>query len=201
MTKVIVDYIRKGKSKVFLKVDKNENIQYVLIGFVPGEKRVELELRGKGAEAEILGIIVQKKGETNIKTLQNHKAADTKSNLLIKSVVFNKARLNYQGLIKVAKKAQNTNAYQENKNLLMGDNAHVDTKPDLEILANEVRCTHGSTVGRLDQENLFYLMSRGLSRKNAEKIMIEGFLIQAIEKILDDKTKDKLIKTIRTKLN
>ena len=78
----------------------------------------------------------------------------------------------------------------------MGKKAFVDSQPDLEILANEVRCTHGSTVGRLDEQSIFYLMSRGLSRKKAEKVMIDGFVNQVVEKI-----KARLSKLIRTKIN
>jgi Fe-S cluster assembly protein SufD len=200
MSKIIVDYIKKTKTKTSLKLGKNEKLQYVLLGFEPGEKKVELKLIGKRAEAEIIGIVLQKKGQINIETTQNHLAPNTKSSLLVKSVIFDSAKLNYKGLIRVAKKARGTNAYQENKNLLMGKKISVETRPDLEILDNEVRCTHGSTISRLDKESLFYLMSRGLSKKMAEKIMVEGFLNQALEKISDRKIRAELFKIIKAKL-
>lgn len=136
-----------------------------------------VELAGDGAEATILGAFIGKKDDNyTVRTLQLHKAPNTTSDLLIKTALSDNSTFNYDGLIKIEKNAQRSNAYQRNENLLLSENAHVESKPELEIEANDVRCTHGVTMGMIDEEQLFYLMSRGVSKKNAEEIIVDGFL-------------------------
>ena len=86
-------------------------------------------------------------------------------------------------MIRVENEAQQTNAYQENRNLMLSPKAHADSIPGLEILANDVRCTHGSTTGQVDREQLFYLMARGLSRQEAERIIVRGFFQDILDRI------------------
>jgi Fe-S cluster assembly protein SufD len=200
MTKVIIDQLGKGKKNVTLSVNKGESLVYILLGIKPGDKNVIVELNGREAQAKILGIILGKEGKSNVKTFQHHRAPNTKSDLLIKGAFFNKANYNYQGMIRIDPKAQKSNAYQKNKNLILSDQARVDTSPKLEILADDVRCTHGATVGRIDEENLFYLMSRGIPRKEAEKLIIEGFLKSVITE-LDDDSKKKIEKVLDKEIN
>lgn len=136
-----------------------------------------IELAGEGAEATILGAFVGKDNdEFIVHTLQLHKAPNTMSDLLIKSVLGGNSKLHYDGLIKIEKNAQKSNAYQRNENLLLSENAHVESKPELEIEANDVRCTHGATMGMIDEEEIFYLMTRGISRKDSEQLIVDGFL-------------------------
>jgi len=136
-----------------------------------------IELAGEGAEATILGAFVGKDDdEFIVHTLQLHKAPNTMSDLLIKTVMEGNAKFNYDGLIKIEKNAQKSNAYQRNENLLLSENAHVESKPELEIEANDVRCTHGATMGMIDEEEIFYLMTRGISRKESEQLIVDGFL-------------------------
>lgn len=116
-------------------------------------------------------------------TFQEHIAPKCKSDSLFKVVLLDRASSVYRGLIKVHPNAQGTDAYQANRNLLLSQRAKTDSMPLLEIEANEVRCTHGATVGRLDENQLFYLMSRGLSKKQAEKIVVDGFLKPVIDKV------------------
>lgn len=158
----------------------------------------EINLVGTGAEAQILGVFIgRNKNNFVIKTVQNHLAAQTKSDLLIKSVLYDTSKLHFNGLIRVDKKAQGADAYQRNENLLMEDGVRVESSPQLEILANNVRCTHGVTMGRVDPEQLFYLGSRGLKKEDAEKLIIEGFFEGILEKIEDNRLK----KLFRRKLN
>jgi Fe-S cluster assembly protein SufD len=86
-------------------------------------------------------------------------------------------------MIRVERDAQKTNAYQENRNLLLSERAHADAIPGLEILANDVRCTHAATIGQVDREELFYLMSRGLSRAEAERLIVRGFFSEILDRI------------------
>ncbi len=116
-------------------------------------------------------------------TFQEHIAPQCKSDLLFKVVLMERASSIYRGLIKVHKNAQGTDAYQANRNLLLSPKARADSMPLLEIEANEVRCTHGATIGRVDEQQLFYLMSRGISRRQAEKIIVDGFLRPIIDKV------------------
>jgi len=101
----------------------------------------------------------------------------------------------YQGKIFVDSKAQKTNGYQLSKALLLNDNTEFDAKPELEIYADDVKCSHGSTSGNLDQDAIFYLMSRGLNYKQSRELLINGFLLDVVEKITDSEIKD-LIKEI-----
>ena len=125
----------------------------------------------------------------------NHLAENTKSYQLIKSVLNNNSKGIYQGKIFVNPKAQKTDGYQLSKALLLNENTEFDAKPELEIYADDVKCSHGSTSGNLDEEAIFYLMSRGLNYQQSRKLLINGFLLDVVEKITDLEIKD-LIKNI-----
>lgn len=147
-----------------------------------GELNIEVE--AKNAEVFIFGIYIGR-GADNFKvnTIQNHKVGENVSDLLIKGVFFDESKFIYQGLIRIEKKAQKSNAYQKNQNLIMSPKVFVDSRPFLEILANDVRCTHGSTTGKLDAEQIYYLQSRGLAFASAEKVLIDGFIEDVFNKI------------------
>jgi Fe-S cluster assembly protein SufD len=148
--------------------------------------RVDLnaELRGSGANSDMLGLYF---GEGNQhfdhNTRQDHRAPNSKSDLLYKGALDGSARAIFRGIIKVHKGAQRTDAYQTNRNLLLSDEARAESLPNLEIEADDVRCSHGATVGQLDQEHLFYLMSRGLSRSQAERLVVMGFLGEVLSRL------------------
>ena len=110
------------------------------------------------------------------RTEQHHLARNCSSNLLSKNVLQDQSKAIFSGLIRVDPEAQHTNALQTNRNLLLSKEAEADSLPGLEILANDVRCTHGATTSRLNQEELFYLLSRGIKKKNAESLICLGFL-------------------------
>ncbi len=132
----------------------------------------------------IYGLYIGKKNhQFKIKTVQNHKVGDSTSNLLIKGVFYHSSQFYYQGLIRIEKGAQKSHAYQKNQNLILSEKVFVDSKPELEILANDVFCTHGSTTGRLNKEQIFYLKTRGLTEKKAEKLLVDGFIREVIEVI------------------
>jgi Fe-S cluster assembly protein SufD len=137
-----------------------------------------------GASTDMLGMSVGAGiQQFDHHTFQEHVAPQCKSDLLFKVVLMDRASSIYRGLIKVHKNAQGTDAYQANRNLLLSPKAKADSMPLLEIEANEVRCTHGATIGRVDELQLFYLMSRGISRRQAEKIIVDGFLRPVIDKV------------------
>lgn len=192
MTRIIVDYLGRGKLKKSLVVRKNELLVYILIGFHPGAKEVSVVLKEEGAKAEILGCYLGQKGKAEIKTVQHHLAANTESNLLIRTVLFSDAVFNFHGLIRVEKKIKKVKATLKNNNLIVGEKAKVESEPHLEILANQVTCQHGVTVTKLNEETLFYLKSRGLPESKAKKILITGFLKEIINQVPDSLIQKKL---------
>lgn len=133
---------------------------------------------------EIMGIYIgNKSNKFTLQTSQNHIAPKSKSNLLIKGVFYDQAKFNYQGLIRIEKMAQQSHAYQKNQNIVMSNNCFISSKPDLEILADDVFCTHGSTTGQLDKDQLLLMQMRGLSKQHAEKCLIDGFVSEIVDKI------------------
>ncbi len=190
------------KDQVFEVVD-NEKKTFVILSC--GEKdqsgEVRIIIRGKNANVQILGIIIGSGDQKiDIYTLQEHQKEGSISDLLVKSVLFGKSRLQYRGFIKIEKDAQKSNAYQKNQNLLMSKGTWADSRPILEILANDVRCTHGATIGKVDQEQLYYLMTRGLSEKSATNLIVSGFLQEVIDRIPDKSKKSRIEEKIKNRL-
>jgi len=158
-------------------------------------------LDGSGAQAFVHGFMF---GDTtqhfDLHTLQKHLKDHTTSDLLVKVALKDRARSVYQGLIQVSEGAQRTDAYQANRNLLLSGKARADSIPGLEILANDVRCTHGATIGQIDEEQLFYLMARGLARLDAQRLIVEGFFAPVLDRIPLEAVRDRLRQAIERKI-
>ncbi len=149
--------------------------------------KVVIELNGSGIDCQIYGLYVGKgKDNFQLKTIQHHNAPGSTSNLLVKGVFYDESRFIHEGLIRIEKKAQKSKAYQKNQNIIMSDRCFVDSRPFLEILANDVFCTHGSTTGKLNKEQLYYLGTRGVENKQAEKLLLDGFINEIFTKIKED---------------
>lgn len=158
-------------------------------------------LIGPGAQAFVHGFMFgDHRQQFHLHTLQRHLADHCTSDLLIKGCLKDRARSVYQGLIQVAEGAQRTDAYQANRNLLLSDTARADSIPGLEILANDVRCTHGATIGSVDPEQVHYLMARGLPRGVAQRLIVEGFFVPVIDRIPLEGIRDHLRQVIQRKL-
>lgn len=141
-------------------------------------------LVGPGGTAEMLGLYFADDAQhLDHQTRQWHIAPYATSDLLFKGALKDRARTVFSGLIKVFPHAQRTDAYQANRNLILSPTARADTIPNLEIGANDVRCTHGATVGQVEEEYIFYLMSRGISRAEAVKLIVDGFFDEVIERV------------------
>lgn len=155
---------------------------------------VEVELVGQGAESDMLGLVFGEDDQQfDFHTLQGHRAPDTRSDLLFKSALDDRSHSTYTGVISIGKDAPRSQAYQANRNLLLSDGARADTEPKLEILIDDVaRCTHGATVGPVDDEQLFYLRSRGLDPDIATRLIVEGFFQEVFEKVGDPRATEKL---------
>ena len=160
------------------------------------KNEINCNLNDQYSSAFINGIINLKNDQHHeIKTNINHLAENTKSYQLIKSVLNDNSKGVYQGKIFVNSKAQKTDGYQLSKALLLNENTEFNAKPELEIYADDVKCSHGSTSGNLDEDLIFYLMSRGLNYKQSRELLINGFLLDVVEKITDLEVKN-LIKNI-----
>ena len=183
-------YDRSTVSKnINLHVKKEAKLQYVFVYL--GGKRVENEiniiLEGNGAEADIVGIIFGHSNNiSNLKTLSFHKVANTQADIYIKGVLKESASLDYRGLIKIEKDAQKTSSYLSDHILLLSKDAKAFAIPSLEIETGDVKASHETTVGKINDGQIFYLMSRGLGRKEAEKMIVRGFLVSVLAKVEDD---------------
>jgi Fe-S cluster assembly protein SufD len=142
------------------------------------------ELVGPGSAAEMLGLYFADESQHfDHQTRQNHISPYAGSDLLYKGAIKDRARSVYSGVIKVLPKAHRTDAYQANRNLILDPTARADSIPNLEIGANDVRCTHGATIAQIEEEYVFYLMSRGITRTEAEKLIVDGFFDEVIERV------------------
>jgi Fe-S cluster assembly protein SufD len=138
-------------------------------------------LQGRGAASKVLGVVLGDRSERfSFNTVQDHNAPDATSDINFRVALKGAASSIYQGIIRVSKIAQRTDAFQTNKNLLLGTEARADSIPRLEILADDVKCSHGATVGPVDREQIFYLMSRGLDSHEAEELVVNGFFRKVI---------------------
>ena len=161
---------------------------------------INCNLKGKYSSAFINGIFsLDDNKQHEIRTTINHLVENTKSYQLIKSVLGKNTKSAYQGRIYVDSKAQKTDGYQLSKAILLDETSEFNAKPELEIYADDVKCSHGSASGSLDDNSIFYLMSRGLNYKQAKGLLINGFLLDVIEKITDAEIKDLLKKMIGLK--
>ena len=163
---------------------------------------IECDLTEENSKCNILSALFLKKNEHHeIKTLVNHLAPNCKSNQKVKNVLSSESKGVYQGKIYVKDIAQKTDAYQLSKALLLDDNAEFNSKPELEIYADDVKCSHGSSSGNVDQDSLHYLMTRGLSRSDSTKLLIKGFLNDVIELIKSPKIKKFIESKLEKQIN
>ena len=169
---------------------------YLSKGSTFSKNEIFCDLKGEHSSAFVNGIFsLNKNKHHEIKAKINHLVENTKSYQLVKSVLENKSRSVYQGKIYVDSKAQKTDGYQLSKAILVDETTEFNAKPELEIYADDVKCSHGSASGSLDENSIFYLMSRGLSYKEARELLINGFLVEVINQITDEPIK-KIIKNL-----
>ena len=162
----------------------------------------ELDLAGEGSSGRMSGFyFTEGTQHLDHDTQQNHLAPHTTSDLLFKGALKGKSRSVWQGMIYVAKGAQKTDGYQANRNIVLEEGAHADSIPGLEILADDVRCTHGATVGKLEQEPLFYLKSRGIPQVEAARLVVEGFFDPIMQRIPFEGVRERFQQSIVAKMS
>ena len=184
----------------FNNIDQEENsiseTFFLSSGSTFSKNEVNCNLKGKFASAFVNGIFsLNNKKHHEIKSNINHLFENTKSYQLIKAVLGDESKAVYQGKIFVNSDAQKTDGYQLSKAILLNENSEFNAKPELEIYADDVKCSHGSASGNLNEDSIFYIMSRGLNYEESKKLLINGFLLDVVEKITDDEIK-KFMKNI-----
>ena len=183
--------------------ERDATLDTLNVGLGGSVGRVDLNARllGPGANSDMLGLYFGDEDQHfDFNTSQDHVSAHARSDLLYKGALDGASRGVFRGIIRVHKGAQGTDAYQTNRNLLLSGEAVADSLPNLEIGADDVRCSHGATVGQLDAEALFYLMSRGLEREQAERLVVLGFLGEVLSRLPLGGVVDKVTKAIEAKL-
>jgi Fe-S cluster assembly protein SufD len=166
-------------------VGRDGSLDWITLGFGSANGKVfqETQLAGPGAHGTVTGAYAARgRQHLDFDTLQEHAAPDTTSDLAFRGILAGRSSAVWRGMIKVDPGAQRTDAFQESRNLLLSKRAHADAIPGLEILANDVRCTHAAAIAQIDREQLFYLRSHGLPEPTAQRLVIEGFLQALVER-------------------
>lgn len=184
-------------------LDRDTSMRSLVVTLGASFSRVQVEssLRGEHGDLSMLGLYFAEGDQHfDMRTLQDHVAPRCTSDLLYKGALKDTSHTVYSGLIRVHPGAERTDAYQANRNLVLSDHAKADSKPELEILNNDVRCTHGSTVGQVDEDQLFYLQSRGIPAEEATRLIVEGFFEDVINRVTIPEVSEALHAVIARKL-
>jgi Fe-S cluster assembly protein SufD len=185
------------------RVERDAELDWVAGGFGSkrGKTRIQNDLNGRGATSRVTGAyFADGTQHLDYDTFQEHIAPDCESDFAFKGALRDDATAVWRGMIRVEKDAQKTNAYQECRNLMLSPTTHAVPIPGLEILANDVRCTHGATVGRVNREDLFYLMSRGLQRPEAERLIVRGFFQDVLDRIELEPVRDAVTAALEARI-
>lgn len=202
--KVVQDWNEKTVSFQLDTTVASRDAQVVNVAVNIGSERARYEaqtrIEGPGADVKMYSLTVAEDSqEFDQRTYQIHNAPNAVSDLLYKNALLENSRTIFSGLIKVAEGAQQTDAYQTNRNLLLDPSADANSMPGLEILANDVKCSHGATTGNVDEDELFYMMSRGIPRRVAMQLMVFGFFEEVIGKVAGDELAENLRELIHRK--
>lgn len=174
--------------QIILKKDEKKVIPILL---EKNEHRIDVDLVGEGSSVDVLGLVMGKgKDERTLEVYITHSAPNTKSNVNVRAVLKGRSKFDFRGNVKILNGAKGADAYLRSDALLFGDAKMGDDTPALEILERDVKAGHAATIGKVDEAMLFYLMSRGISRKQAEKLLVEGFISPVKELVLGDKTSE-----------
>ncbi len=191
------DITHVATHRVHLGRDARAELVVAATGSALSKVYMEVAMMGQGGSARISGLVIgDGRQHFDYQSLQDHSAPNCLSDLLVKGALRDESVSVYSGLIKIRKDAQHSDAYQANRNLLLSSRARTDSIPKLEIEANDVRCTHGATVGQVDAEQLFYLQSRGFSPKEAQDTLVHGFFQPVIDRIALPRVRDQIHEAI-----
>jgi Fe-S cluster assembly protein SufD len=187
-----------------VQIDRDGHLDWIIgcVGSKLTKSFIDIDLINQGSSSKVSGFyLAHQTQHLDIDTQQNHLASHTTSNLLFKGALLGESRVVWQGMIYVAPDAAKIDGYQTNNNLVLSQNARVDSIPGLEILADDVKCSHGATVGNIEQDQLFYLLSRGIPRGEAEKLIIEGFYNSVMRRIPVKGVRERFERIIDSRVN
>ncbi|MBS3097100.1 Fe-S cluster assembly protein SufD, partial [Candidatus Woesearchaeota archaeon] len=176
-------------------LDRNANVNWIsgCFGGKLNRLRIDTNFSGQGSQCSNLGVFLGRGNEhIDFTTNMYHNAENTTNDVLVDGILKDESSSVYRGLIKIEKQAQKTNSYLANHILKLGEKTLANSIPSLKIDANDVKASHGATVGQIDEEHLFYLMARGLSRAEAERLIVEGFFEPVIQKIPLEELREKI---------
>jgi len=185
------------------EVERDGTLEWIALGFgsARGKTRMETKLAGKGCSAKVTGAYAgDGRQHLDYDTTQEHAAPHTNSDLAFRGVLSGRATAVWSGMIKVDRDAQQTDAFQESRNLLLSKKSHADAIPGLEIEADDVRCTHAAAVAQVDREQLYYLTSRGLRQEDATRLVVEGFLASLVERIPQGPVRERIGEALERRL-
>jgi Fe-S cluster assembly protein SufD len=185
------------------RVGRDASLDWVVLGLGSGNGKVfqNTILEGEGASGKVTGAYATRgRQHVDFDTTQEHAAANTTSDLAFRGILNGRSSAVWRGMIKVDPGAQRTDAFQESRNLLVSKRAHADAIPGLEILANDVRCTHAAAIAQIDPDQVFYLRSRGLPKESAERLVVEGFLAELVERFEEGPTREQLAAVLEKRL-
>lgn len=178
------DMMHGRLQKIVVEKDSRVDIVVIIMPGVSCDVKLDIALKGEGAEANVYGAYVCGSDEkVRITVDMHHDVHHCNSRQLFKGIAGGSSRVDFYGKIIVAQDAQRTEAYQENHNILLSDSAKVDTKPQLEIYADDVKCSHGATIGRLNEEEQFYMRSRGITLEDAKVLQMISFVAPVLENV------------------
>lgn len=190
-----------GTTRVWQKRDSTFNGFSLVAGAAITRNDLDIVINGEGAAAFLNGLYsVYKDQHVDNHTSVDHRVPNATSNQLYKGVLNDAARAVFNGKIFVQPIAQQTNSYQLNKNLLLGKECRVDTKPQLEIFADDVKCTHGATIGQLNEDEIFYLQARGVPRKIATRLLTQGFVDDILNRLTRDSVREQVARLVAPSL-
>ena len=186
---VLYQLCGRGNHTTTLRLGEGARAKVVFAALESGDTtyNFRVELNGRGAELELFGLFVAMQGDKcKVHTEVRHNVPDCVSNQVVKGVAGEDGYGLFDGLVYVAPDAQHTEAYQQSRNVLLAPTARIQTLPQLEIYADDVKCSHGATVGQMNEEQIYYMRQRGLSEEAARKLQLGGFVREILDRIDDE---------------
>lgn len=184
---------RTGEHSVRLKVEEGAHVKVVFAAVGEGKLSYDydVELNGEGADVELYGVFISREGcDVRVRTAMRHNVARCHSDQQVRGVADGDGYGLFDGLVYVAPDAQQTEAYQQSRNVLLSPTARIQTQPQLEIYADDVKCSHGATVGQMNEEQIYYMRQRGLSEEAARKLQLGGFVQEILSHIDDESLRE-----------
>lgn len=182
--------------------DSQIDMHSIILGCQQYRSETHGQVKGAGAHVDMRSMaLTEADQEIDQRTLQTHAAPNATSNLLFKNALMGESKTIFSGLIKVDESAQQTDAYQTNRNLLLNRSAEANSLPGLEIEANDVKCSHGATTSEIDEEEIFYMLARGISKPVAQELVVYGFFEEVLDRIADDTLAESARQMIRNKFH